>query len=106
VLTYVSKPHAPATDAANPGVGSIPVPHPPPHNPPVIKKFAALCVNIGEFNKALGEIEVSSLSTDRQVFQKFKEKYRTLRGSRASTLRWLLIKPVDIRFIQVCGRHS
>jgi hypothetical protein len=75
-----------------------------PHSPPVTKKFTALCVNTGEFNKTLGEIEVNSISTDRQVFQKFKEKYQMLRGFRAGALRWLFIRPVDIRFIQVCRR--
>jgi hypothetical protein len=85
-------------------VGTITVLAPKPHPPPMTKKFVGLCVNTGEFSKTLGEIEVSYISTDRQVFHKFKEKYQMLRGYRASALRWLLIKPIDIRFIQVCGR--
>lgn len=82
-------------------MGAISAPVPKSHTS-VTKKFLALCAKTSEFNKTLGEIEISDISTDRLVFHKFKEKYQTLRGYRASALRWLLIKPVDIRFIQVC----
>jgi len=99
----VMKVQLPASSSANPGVGTTSVLAPVPH-PPATKKFAALCVNTGEFNKTLGEIEVSSIGTDRQMFHKFKTTYQILRGFRAGALRWLLIKPVDIRFIQVHGR--
>jgi len=57
-------------------VGTTSVQNAEPQSPPMTKKFAALCVNTGEFNKTLGEIEVSSINTDRQVFHKFKEKYQ------------------------------
>ena len=80
---------------------------PPPRPPsPATKKFIALCVNTGEFNKTLGEIEVSSICTDRQMFHKFKETYQTLRGFRAGAIRWFLIRPVDIQFIQVCSDYK
>jgi hypothetical protein len=104
VLTYAIKAQLLVTNSANPGAGTTAVPAPVPHPPPVTKKFTALCVNAGEFNETLGEIEISSISTDCQVFQKFKEKYQILRGFRAGAFRWLLIRPVDIRFIQICRR--
>ncbi|KAH8590386.1 hypothetical protein B0O99DRAFT_305590 [Bisporella sp. PMI_857] len=90
----------PASHPTNCGLGTtIPPPRSPP--PPVIKKYTALCVNTGEFNKTLGEIDISSITTDRQMFHRFKEAYHELRGFRARAVRWFLIKPVDIKFIQV-----
>jgi hypothetical protein len=85
----------PASHPTNPGLGTAIPP------PPVIRKYTALCVNTGEFNKTLGEIDISSITTDRQMFHRFKELYHELRGFRARAVRWFLIKPVDIKFIQV-----
>lgn len=104
-LTLVPKAQLTATSPTNLGVGTTSVQTAVLQRPPMTKKFAALCVNTGEFNKTLGEIEVSSINTDRQVFHKFKEKYQILRGFRAGALRWLLIKPVNIKFIQVCRQE-
>jgi len=94
------KTQAPPSKPANPGVSTHSVPVPVTDPLPVTKKFTALCVNTGEFNKTLGEIEIPSISTDREIFLKFKETYQALRGFRVGVFRPLLIRPVDIEFIQ------
>ncbi|KAE9371104.1 hypothetical protein N431DRAFT_19527 [Stipitochalara longipes BDJ] len=55
----------PGTSFANPGVSTTSVAALVPHPPPRTKKFAAICVNTGEFHKTLGEIEISSKCADR-----------------------------------------
>jgi hypothetical protein len=70
----VMKVQLPASSSTNPRVGTTSVLAPVLH-PPATKKFAALYINTSEFNKTLGEIEVSSISIDRQMFHKFKTIY-------------------------------
>jgi hypothetical protein len=80
VLTYAIKAQLLVTNSANPGAGTTAVPAPVPHPPPVTKKFTALCVNAGEFNKTLGEIEISSISTD-DIAKCFKNSRRSIKYS-------------------------
>ena len=46
-------------------------------------KFFELCVNSGKFLKTLGEIDVSSISTDGDFFSTVKAHYLRLRSFRA-----------------------
>ena len=91
-----------AAPSPNPGFNTtVQVQLSPTSQVTMTKKFTALCVNTGKFHKTLGEIDVSGVTTDRQVFHQFKQSYNSLRGFRARSLRWFLIEPVDIKFVQV-----
>jgi len=75
----------------------------PPLTP---KRFVALCINTGEFDMTLGEVDISSITTDRQMFQALKSTYHSRRGFRTKAFRRWLIKPVDIKFIQFAVEDS
>ena len=63
-----------------------------------MKKYLELCINTGEFQKSLGEIEVTGVCSDGLLFQMIKKKYLDLRSYRA---RYFLLKPTAIQFVQV-----
>ncbi|KAL9118045.1 MAG: hypothetical protein Q9187_005412 [Circinaria calcarea] len=60
-------------------------------------KFLELCVNTGEFTKSLGEIEISQVRSDGNLFREIKSQYLRLRGYRA---KHFLLKPVAVQFVQ------
>ena len=62
------------------------------------KRFLELCVNTGEFQRHLGEINITDVETDSQLFDRVREKYLELRSFRA---KYFLLKPVDVHFVQV-----
>ncbi|KAL2065847.1 hypothetical protein VTL71DRAFT_3517 [Oculimacula yallundae] len=59
--------------------------------------FLELCVNTGRLLKSLGEVDVSSISTDGDFFATVKEYYLRLRGFRA---RFWLLKPVTVSYVR------
>ena len=59
--------------------------------------FLELCVNKGN-SKALAEINVTSITTDGDLFRKVKEHYLQLRGFRA---RFWLLKPAKVSWVRV-----
>ena len=61
------------------------------------KRFLELCVNTGEFQRQLAEIDVSSVKSDAQLFDLIRERYRGLRSFR---LKYFLLKPADVHFVQ------
>jgi hypothetical protein len=65
-----------------------------------MKMYFAMCVNTGENLAVLGEIDVSTIHHDGEWFSKMWAEYDKLRGFRSAYLRKLLIKPVDIKYIQ------
>ena len=68
------------------------------------KRFIELCVNTGEFQRQLAEIDISDVSSDGQLFDRIRERYREVRSFRT---KYILLKPVDIHFVQfsVEDRH-
>jgi hypothetical protein len=58
-------------------------------------------VNTGQNLAILGEIDVSTVNHDGEYFQKMWDEYNKLRGFRSKYFRGLLIKPVDIKYVQV-----
>lgn len=57
-----------------------------------------LCVNIGEFQRQLAEIDMTNVENDSQLFRLIRNEYREIRGSRA---KYFFRRPVDVHFIQV-----
>lgn len=68
------------------------------------KRFIELCVNTGEFQHQLAEIDISTVASDAQLFDRIRERYREVRSFRT---RYFLLKPVDVHFVQfsVEDRH-
>ena len=66
-----------------------------------IQKYFAICVNTGENLTIVDEIEVSSITQDSEFFKKMWKEYNSIRGFRSTSLRQLLVKPVDVKFIKV-----
>ena len=63
------------------------------------RQFFELCVNTGELAISLGEIDITHVENDQQLFTAIHSKYRELRGIRL----WrVLIKPRNIHFVLVC----
>jgi hypothetical protein len=66
------------------------------------KMFLELCVNTGELDISLGEIDVSNVTSDGELFRRIYQCYKEIRGHR---MRRIFLKPVDVHFIHVssCG---
>ena len=67
-----------------------------------MKKYLELCINTGEFQISLGEIEITGVCSDGLLFRMIKKKYLDLRSHRA---RYFLLKPTAVQFVQV-GFHK
>lgn len=63
------------------------------------KRFIELCVNTGEFQRQLAEIDVSNVESDAQLFDRIRERYCEVRSFR---VKYFLLKPVDVHFVQFC----
>lgn len=61
------------------------------------KKFIELCVNTGEFQHQLAEIDVSHVTSDGQLFRLIRERYRAVRSFRA---KYFILKPADVHFVR------
>jgi hypothetical protein len=62
------------------------------------KMFLELCVNTGELDISLGEIDVSNVTSDGELFRRIYQCYKEIRGHR---MRRIFLKPVDVHFIHV-----
>lgn len=60
-------------------------------------EYLELCVNYGQWQRRLGEIDVSCLSNDGQVFEAMRKKYTELRRSKTS----YFLEPMDVRYVRV-----
>lgn len=65
--------------------------------------FLELCVNTGEFTISLGEINITDVKGDIELFAKIRRRYRELRGT---GWRRMLLKPVDVHFVRVSINFS
>ena len=68
-------------------------------NPKNAGKWFELCINYGLERKRLGEISLTGIENDTQLFQAIKAKYESVRASRIKDL--YLITAVDIQYVQV-----
>ncbi|KAH6635867.1 hypothetical protein F5144DRAFT_159885 [Chaetomium tenue] len=68
------------------------------------KRFLELCVNTGEFQRQLAEIDISTVCNDEQLFDHIRSRYHEVRSFRT---KFFLLKPVDVHFVQfsVEDRH-
>jgi hypothetical protein len=62
------------------------------------RRFFELCVNTGGYTITLGEIDVTDVQSDQELFFKIVEKHYNLRTPR---FRRMLMKPVDVHFVFV-----
>lgn len=73
---------------------------------PLVEKYLELCVNTGEYDISLAEIEIStaqsSIVSDGDLFCAIRAKYRQHHGF-LKTHNFSLFKPVEVRFVQVCS---
>jgi hypothetical protein len=63
------------------------------------QKYFELIVNTGEYSTTLGEIDISSICSDGELFRRIRERYLEIRGYRARKV--FLIKPVSFSFVKV-----
>lgn len=68
-------------------------------------RFFELCVNVGQLEIRLGEIDVTNICTDAELFAEIDKRYKEIRGHR---MRRLFLRPVNINFVQVsfCTRSN
>src|SRR5277367_3083524 len=66
-----------------------------------LNKYLALCVNTGRFHTTLGEINVTSICRDSEVFCAIKQRYLEIRGFRARARRLFLVRPTLVQFVKV-----
>lgn len=70
------------------------MPSPPePHT----SKFVELCVNTGKLHKSLGEIDITHVNCDRDLFALTKSRYDEVRGHRS---RFFLLEPTAVEWVQ------
>jgi hypothetical protein len=62
------------------------------------RSYFQLCVNTREHTISLGEIDVTNVETDGQLFEKIWKTYSDMRGH---GIRRYFMKPSDIHFVQV-----
>ena len=70
---------------------------------PATEQFFELCVNTGELSIRLGEINISHLKNDAELFRAISTKYQEIRGFRA---RRILLKPRDVHFVMVSSPYE
>ncbi|CVK85989.1 uncharacterized protein FPRN_06373 [Fusarium proliferatum] len=73
-----------------------------------VPKFFELCVTVGKHSVRLGEINISSVTTDGQLFKKIWDSYREIKTSTlGATISGWFFKPSDVFFVHfgVMGRH-
>ncbi|KAH8600678.1 hypothetical protein B0O99DRAFT_286612 [Bisporella sp. PMI_857] len=64
------------------------------------KKFLALCINTRKNYTMLGEIDVSTILRDSDLFAHIEKKYHHLRGYKVRSLKPFLYQPVNIEFVK------
>ena len=68
------------------------------------RKYLELCVNHRKNEKRLGEIDLTDVTTDEDLFCNIAETYASIRGSLGKAL--FLLEPVDIHFVHVSPRSQ
>lgn len=68
------------------------------------KQYFELCVNYGKWEKRSGEIDITNIATDEDLFCKIVERYASIRGSLGKAL--FLLEPAGIYFVHVSFRFK
>lgn len=67
-----------------------------------IPRYFELCISVGQHSVSLGEINITSVATDGQLFSKIWERYYDIkRSSFGFTIRGWFFKPDDVFFVHV-----
>lgn len=67
-----------------------------------IPRYFELCVSVGQHSVSLGEIIITSVATDGQLFSKIWERYHDIkRSSFGAAIRGWFFKPDDVFFVHV-----
>ncbi|MCJ1473586.1 hypothetical protein MMC13_002237 [Lambiella insularis] len=69
----------------------------PPSPEPRSLKFVELYVNTGKWKKSLGEIDVTHVNCDGDLFALIRERYEAVRGFRT---RFFLLEPAAVQWVQ------
>ncbi|MCJ1475644.1 hypothetical protein MMC13_004307 [Lambiella insularis] len=69
-----------------------------PQEASVTRRYFELCINHSSLEKRLGEIDVSRVTNDGELFRKIREQYLNIRGCLAKRIN--LRKPVDIHYVR------
>ena len=67
----------------------------------ITKRFLAICVNTGRYQKSLGEIDLSKICRDDRTFREIRKIYLQIRSFRARARRLFLLRPKNIHFVKV-----
>ena len=62
------------------------------------RRFLELCIDTGKYIISLGELDVSNIRSDSELFVFIHRKYRELRGS---IFQRMFSQPIDIHFVKV-----
>lgn len=65
-----------------------------------VERYFELCLNHDSLETRLGEINLTKIKSDGELFEKIKERYEEIRGPRIKRL--YMLKPVDIHYVRVC----
>ncbi|MCJ1243663.1 hypothetical protein MMC30_000860 [Trapelia coarctata] len=63
-----------------------------------VERYFELCLNHDSLEKRLGEINLTNVRNDGELFEKIRERYAEIRGP--SIKRLYLLKPVDIHYVR------
>ncbi|MCJ1380772.1 hypothetical protein MMC17_003881 [Xylographa soralifera] len=74
----------------------IPCNRPPPPEP-CTPKFLEVCVNTGKWHRSLGEIDITRVSCDSELFALVKQRYDEVRGHRTKLF---FLEPVKVDWVQ------
>jgi hypothetical protein len=66
-------------------------------------RYLELCVNTGRHIVTLGEINITGVRSDGDLFREIVARYRQLR---VPGLRRMFYHPVDVQFVKVCFKLS
>ena len=68
-----------------------------PFPEPRIPQFLEICVNTGKWHKSLGEIDITHVSCDRELFTLIKQRYEEVRGHRT---KFFFLEPARVEWVQ------
>ena len=74
---------------------------PRPHQAIGDRRFLEICVNTGDYTISLGEIDITTVATDGELFGRVAQSYRELRGAH---FKRVFMKPANIHYVLVCKR--
>ena len=74
----------------------IPCSRPPPTEP-CTPKFLEVCINTGKWHRSLGEIDITRVSCDRELFALIKQRYDEVRGHRTKLF---FLEPAKVEWVQ------